>query len=210
MPDAAALDALLAQVDYTALHPDGDTLTLPAGMQIDFGALAKGYTSDSLMQLFRDGGAEHAIVSLGGNVQALGTKPDGSDWKVGVVSPFSPQENLCVLSIHDKAVITSGNYERYFEENGTRYHHIIDPADGFPADNGLVSVTIIGESGILCDARSTALFVLGEADAIAYYQAHDDFDMILVTDDARILYTEGIADTFENLTTCPAEVISHA
>lgn len=202
------LDALLEHVDYAKITLDGETVTVPDGMEIDIGAVAKGYTSDKLIALFRENGAESAIVSLGGNVQALGSKPDGSDWNVAVVNPFSPQENMCVLKIADQAVITSGNYERYFEDNGTRYHHIMDRSDGYPADNGLVSVTIIGDSGLTCDALSTALFVEGTERAIEYWKGAGDFEMILVTEDAKILYTEGISDDFENISSLPAEVIS--
>ena len=208
IPEEGEIKSLLENVDYRKITPERNVLSLPEGMQIDLGALAKGYTSDTLMQMFRDSGAESAIVTLGGNVQALGHRPDGTDWKVGVVDPFSPTENLCIIEIADKAVITSGNYERYFEKNGKRYHHIIDPADGYPADNGLVSVTIIGNSGLMCDALSTALFVLGEDKAIAYYKAHKDFDMVLVTEDKRILYTKGLEGHFTNISKYTAKVIS--
>ncbi|MBE6876682.1 MAG: FAD:protein FMN transferase [Ruminococcus sp.] len=177
---------------------------------MDFGSLAKGYTSDRLMQLFKENGAESAIVNLGGNVQTLGTKPDGSPWSVGIVNPLSPAENLCIVKIENQAVITSGNYERYFVgDDGKTYWHIIDPKDGYPADNGLISVTVIGESGLLCDALSTALFAEGTEQAVQHYQASDDFEMILVTDDGKILLSEGIQDNFQNISTLPVEVIPH-
>ena len=211
IPDANELSELLKNVDYSRIFLDGETVTVPDGMEIDIGALAKGYTSDALVAMFRDAGVQSAIVSLGGNVQALGTKPDGSDWKVGIVDPIDPTRNMCVLQIHDKAVITSGNYERYFEENGVRYHHIMDSADGYPADNGLISVTVVGDSGLDCDALSTALFVEGTEKAIEHWKRAGDFEMVLVAEDTHthILYTEGLADSFELLAdNYPAEVIS--
>lgn len=209
VPDEAELKELLTHVDFSQIVLDGETVTVPDGMEIDIGALAKGYTSDALIGLFRESGASSAIVSLGGNVQALGTKPDGSKWKVGVVNPFSPQENMCILAIEDQAVITSGNYERYFiAEDGTRYHHIMDSSDGYPADNGLVSVTVIGDSGLTCDALSTALFVEGTERAVAHWRRDAAFEMILVTDDARMLYTEGLGDCLQNVSGMQAEVIS--
>ena len=209
IPDDETIQKLLHDVDDSRIQLDGNTVTVPEHVQLDFGALAKGYTSDKLMQLFREHGAESAIVSLGGNVQALGRKQDGSPWKVGIVNPFSPSENMCILEIENQAVITSGNYERYFTgEDGKNYWHIIDPKDGFPADNGLVSVTIVGESGLLCDALSTALFAEGTEQAVAHYQASDDFEMILVTDDGKILLSEALQDKFQNISQMLVEVIS--
>ncbi len=208
IPDDEKLNSLLSCVDYQQIQLEGNSVTLPENYQLDFGSLAKGYTSDRLMKLFQDYGAQSAIVNLGGNVQTLGRKPDGSLWTVAVINPFSPSDNLCILQIENKAVITSGNYERYFTENGRNYWHIIDPADGYPADNGLVSVTIIGESGLLCDALSTALFVEGTEKAVAHWKHSQDFDMILVTDDGKILISETIADSFKNISAFPVEVIS--
>ena len=210
VPANETIQSLLQNVDYTRIRAEGQTITLPAEMQIDLGALAKGYTSDEVIRIFRENGAESAIVSLGGNVQTLGRKPDGSRWKVGIVDPFQPSENMGVLEIEDQAVITSGNYERYFEENGVRYWHILDRADGQPADNGLVSVTVVGSSGLECDALSTALFVEGTERAVKHWQQDRGFEMLLVTDDGHILLTEGLEDVFTNQSTMPVEVIYHA
>lgn len=208
IPDDKEISSLLKNTDWYSLHLDGSTVTLPEKYQIDTGALAKGYTSDEVMEIMRESGVDSAIVSLGGNVQALGTKPDGSLWKVAVRDPFSPDTDMCVIEVGEKAVITSGNYERYFTgEDGNNYWHIIDGNDGYPADNGAVSVTVIGSSGIECDALSTALFVMGYPAACDYWRSRQDFDMVIVTDDQRIYYTEGIADVFSNISSMPAEVI---
>ena len=209
VPTRETLQKELERVDYSRIRVEGNSVTIPSDMQIDLGALAKGYTGDEVMRIFRDHGARSAIVSLGGNVQALGTKPDGSRWKVGVVNPFTTSDNLGVLEIADQAVITSGNYERYFEENGVRYWHIIDRKDGEPADNGLVSVTVVGSSGLECDALSTALFVEGTEGAVSHWKRDRSFEMVLVTDDGRILLTEGLRDVFTNQSTMPIEVIEH-
>ncbi len=210
IPDAQKIQDLLKSVDYQKIKLNQNTVEIPADMQIDFGSLAKGYTSDKLMELFKTHGAESAIVSLGGNVQALGRKQDGSLWSVGVVNPLAPDENMCILKIENQAVITSGNYERYFTgEDGRNYWHIIDPKDGYPADNGLISVTVVGESGLLCDALSTALFAEGTERAVMHYQKSDNFEMVLVTDDGKILISEGIADNFENISNFPVEVVTH-
>lgn len=210
IPDSETLDILLENVDYHQIKLNGNRITVPESFQLDLGALAKGYTSDKVMEILRNNGINSAVVSLGGNVQTLGRKPDGSLWKVAVINPFYPDSTMGILQVADKAVITSGNYERYFiSENGKTYHHIIDPSNGYPANNGLVSVTIIGESGIMCDALSTALFVSGYEKAVNYWQKNEDFDMILVTEHNEIFITEGIAYTFENVSEMPMEVITH-
>ncbi|MDO4862917.1 MAG: FAD:protein FMN transferase [Ruminococcus sp.] len=209
VPDAETIARLLEKVNAGAVEVGADTVQIPADSMIDLGALAKGYTGDEIMAIFRDNGVKSAMISLGGNVQALGSKPDGSDWRVGIKDPFTPDTNMCVVSISDKAVVTSGNYERYFTgDDGTVYWHIIDPKDGYPADNGLVSVTVIGDSGLRCDALSTALFVAGTDEAQTYLREHTDVDAVLVTDDGRLLYTDGIADKLENVSSMPAEVIA--
>lgn len=194
VPEPEILEETLSLVDYTKISLSEDAVQISAGMQLDFGALAKGYASDCVINILSESGVESALVNLGGNVQALGTKPDGTTWKVGIQNPFLESEQICILDIADCAVITSGNYERYFTQDGKNYWHIIDANDGYPADNGLVSVTIVGKSGLLCDSLSTALFVLGTDKAIDYWKNQGDFDMILVTDDATIYYTEGLSD----------------
>lgn len=208
VPGEAEIAELLQNVDDTRISLEGNTLTVPDGMQIDLGALAKGYTGDAVTALLREAGITSAIVNLGGNVQTIGTKPDGSKWTVGIENPFGGDQLLGTVHVGNKAVITSGDYERFFTaEDGTRYWHIIDPADGAPADNGLRSVTVIGESGLRCDALSTALFVEGTEKAIAHWRACDDFEMILVTDD-RLFVTEGIVDDFAAGSVLPWEEIT--
>lgn len=209
IPEPERLKALLANVDSGKIEVNGSSVRIPEESKIDLGALAKGYTGDEIMDICRENGVTSAIISLGGNVQTLGKKPDGSEWRVAVKDPFAPDTNMCVLSVSDRAVVTSGNYERYFTgDDGRDYWHIIDPKDGYPADNGLVSVTVIGESGLRCDALSTALFVAGTDAAESYLREHTDVDAVLVTDDDRLLYTVGIADKLDNISGKSAEVIA--
>lgn len=201
VPEAERLKRLLERVDYRQVEIDREksAVCVPEGVQIDLGSLAKGYTGDCLTELLRQEGVVSAILDLGGNVQTLGRKPDGSLWQVAVRNPFDAGGVLGVLEIEDKAVVTSGSYERYFTgEDGRDYWHILDPADGYPADNGLVSVTVAGESGILCDGLSTALFVMGRDKAISYWREKQDFDMILVTDEGKLYITEGLAAYFQS------------
>lgn len=197
VPDAEELAALLARVDYAKVQCDADasTVTIPAEMEIDLGSVAKGFTGDEIMRVFRDNGVTSGMVNLGGNVQTLGSKPDGSVWRIGVQSPTG-EGYVGVIEVRDEAVVTSGGYERYFEQDGEVYWHIIDPATGAPAKNGVISATVVSASGVRCDALSTALFILGQDAAEDYWRAHADFDYLLVLEDGRLVASEGIADRF--------------
>ena len=197
VPERGELDALLERVDYRAVSlGDDGTVTLPAGAMLDLGSVTKGYLGDRLCGMLRDAGVESALLDLGGNVQALGGKPDGSDWRVGVRDPKG-EGLLGALSIRDRAVVTSGGYERYFvDDSGTLRWHIMDPATGYPADSGLISVTVVGPEGLVCDALSTALFVLGAEKAAALWRARGDFELLLVTDGGELLLTPGLAERF--------------
>ena len=150
------------------------------------------------------------MISLGGNVYVRGSKPDGSAWRVAVQDPSDSSSYVGVLKLTDAFAVTSGGYQRYFEENGVRYHHIIDPATGSPAENGLISVTIVADAngddakdntpgnGTMCDAFSTALFVMGTDKAEEFWRTGKyPFGMVLVTSDGRVLVTSDIADRFE-------------
>ena len=200
VPDADTLKATLELVDPSLIDYDKETSTVSFkkdGVQIDLGGIAKGYTSSRIMDIYKEKGVTSGLVNLGGNAQVFGTKPDGSLWRVAVQSPDSEDEYLGVLETKDKAIITSGGYERYFEKDGVTYHHIIDPSTGYPADNGLISVTIVSADGTLADGLSTSLFVMGKDKAIDYWRAHsDEFDMILLTDDEKLYVSEGIKDSF--------------
>lgn len=190
------IEKLLQNVDYRRIQLEGTNLTVPDGMQLDLGAVGKGYSGDLVAEKLKEFGVESAILSLGGNIQAVGSRPDGSDWRVGIHAPWE-EGNLGVLEISDAAVVTSGGYENYFEdEEGNIYWHILDPSTGYPADSGLESVTIIGPEGKMCDALSTALFVMGAEKAEDYWRENGGFDMILVTDEKEIILTEGISDDF--------------
>ena len=198
IPDENELSGLLATLGADEIRMEEGHVTLEKpGMELDLGGIAKGYTSGRIMDIFRDYGIEHAVISLGGNVQTLNDKPDGSAWKVAVEDPADTSDYIGILRVKNKAVITSGSYERYFRQDGKTWHHIIDPRTGYPADSGLVSVTIVSEDGTLADGLSTALFIMGKEKAAAYWRAHSDsFDMVLVEEDGSVSVSEGIADAF--------------
>ncbi len=196
VPSQQQIDTLLEQVDYTKIQLEGTTLTVPEGMQWDLGAVGKGYTADLVAEVLRKHGITSALISLGGNIHAIGSKPDGSDWRIGIRAPWE-SGNLGILKISDAAVVTSGGYENYFEDDaGNVYWHILNPATGYPADSGVQSMLIVGPEGKRCDALSTALFVMGPEEAEAYWRKNGGFEMLMVTDEHEILLTEGIARRF--------------
>lgn len=211
VPEQAELDELLTYTGMNRIHTDGTDVSLEDGTEIDLGAIAKGYASDKVAEVFAETGLMQGYAALGGNVLAWGTRTDGNPWRVGVRDPAVPEDPgacLGILQLTDAYAVTSGNYERYFEQDGKRYHHIIDPATGRPAESGLVSVTIVADSrsadgrtlltnGAMCDALSTALFVMGEEKALDFWRSGAyAFDAVLVTEDSRVLVTSGLADRF--------------
>lgn len=200
VPSDEMIENLLPLTDANNIIYDKDESSISFakdGMKIDFGGIAKGYTSGRIADIYRECGVTSGLINLGGNVQVVGTKTDGSKWRVAVQSPETEDDYLGILSTADRAVITSGGYERYFEQDGVKYHHIIDPSTGHPANNGLVSVTIVSSDGTLADGLSTSLFIMGKDKAAEYWRAHsDEFDTILEDADGVLYVTEGIADDF--------------
>lgn len=205
VPSRGELTELLSHVGADKLTLDGNTVSHEADVQIDLGGIAKGYASDRVAEIFTENAVPRGWASLGGNVLAWGDRPDGTPWRVGIKNPRHPDEEPFVglLELKDAYAVTSGSYERFFEENGNTYHHIIDPATGCPADSGLTSVTVVADyaagqdRGTMCDALSTALFVMGEEKALDFWRNSGyDFDLVLVTEDGRVIVTDGIADVF--------------
>ena len=204
VPSADELKELLSHTGCGKVRlertADGWAITLLDGVQLDLGGIAKGYAADLLRAQLEKEGVTSATLDLGGDVFVMGRKTDGSDWRIAVKDPADTESYLGVVSAADKFIVTSGVYERYFEENGVRYHHILDPKTGCPAESGLVSVTVLCENGAWADALSTACFVLGPDGALALRDdladQGTDFELILVTDDGRVLYTDGLADAF--------------
>lgn len=175
-------------------------IELPKNVQIDFGGIAKGYTSQRVADIMKSSDSiSGAMLNLGGNIQLVGKKPDGSLFKVGIKNPLDEDGYLGIIEATDVAIITSGGYERYFEEEGVKYHHIIDPCTGYPANNGLVSVTIISADGTLADGYSTSLFVMGKEKAIDYWKSNsDEFEFVLLTDSGELLVSEGLYGRFSS------------
>ena len=196
VPTQEEIDALLPLVGSEHLHLSGSSATLDEGCAIDLGGIGKGYAGDLVRLIMDAHNVESGTVSLGGNVYVRGSKPDGKPWTVGIQDPKG-DDCAAYVSLTDAFVVTSGGYQRYFTApDGTVYPHILDPRTGAPAQSDLTSVSIItADSGTRADAYSTALYVMGEQDAIAFWRTHNDFDMILITADGRILTTPGLTIT---------------
>lgn len=196
VPSQETIEEAVSHVDYHNIVIEGNTVQLTdpqAG--IDVGALAKGYIADRLKEYLQEEGVEHALINLGGNVLAMGTKTDGSDYNIGIQKPFDETgEPVTAVKIADESVVTSGIYQRYFEQDNILYHHILDPRTGYPCENNLYSVSIITDSSLTADALSTTCFLLGYEKGMELINQLDDVDAVFITDDETIHYS----DNFQN------------
>ncbi len=184
--------------EHLELSAADKTVVLDEGMAVNLGAIAKGYAADRVEEYLRGQGIEKAILNLGGNIVAIGEKDHGTPFRVGLQHPFdSRNEYFGIASVSDKTVVTSGIYERNFEQDGVLYHHILDTQSGYPVDNGVVSVSVIAESSIDADALSTVLFVLGTEKGITLCDSLEGVDCIYVTDDWEVILSEGAGEMFK-------------
>ena len=202
VPSQEEIDALLPLVGSEHIHLDGREATLDEGCAIDLGGIAKGYASDEAADILSRSGADRACANLGGNVYVY-SRENSRAWNVAIEDPKGKDDYVCILSLTDHFVVTSGGYQRYFTgPDGTVYQHILDPKTGYPVQSDLLSASVIlprsGDelAGTRADAYSTALYVMGESGAADFWRAHRDFDMVLVTTDGRVVYTPGLASVF--------------
>jgi thiamine biosynthesis lipoprotein len=193
LPDPSALERAVRQVDYKRLVVEEGRVTLPEGMGLDLGGVAKGYIADRLAEFLRARGVEAALINLGGNVLALGVRAsDRKPWVVGIQDPAGETgQYRLTVSAENLSVVTSGNYERFFMLDGVRYHHLLDPETGWPVQNGLDSVTVLSGSSALGDALSTACYVLGEEKARQLIEGFDGVEAIFIASDGRVTATDG-------------------
>ncbi len=200
VPPESEIAELLTRVGIDNVLQNDNEITLKNGAMLDFGAVAKGYAGDEAAKILREAGISSALINLGGSITTIGKKPNGSDWRIGVKNP-SGEGNVGTLALSDLSAVTSGMYERYFTApDGTVYGHIIDPKTGCPVDNDLLSVTIISENATLCDALSTALFVMGSEKAQDFFRKNGSamgFDIILITKNNEIIISRGLHERFK-------------
>lgn len=184
VPSAEKIEEELKKVDYRKVHLDGTTLKFDSpGTMIDLGAVAKGYISGKMKEMLEEEGCESAVINLGGNVRVIGSKPDGSDWNVGLQKPFAEEGTvLTSVKVSDSCVISSGIYERYFEADGKRYHHILDSSTGYPVETDLNMVSVVGTDDAACDALSTIGILLGKEKFEAFVTEHCPDVQVLFTD----------------------------
>ena len=192
LPDAEALTEAVKLVDYTKVRLEGNTVTLPEGLMIDLGGIAKGYIADQVKAYLEKHGVEHAILSFGGNIVAIGKKPDGHDWKVGIQDIDKPTgEYMLVAANRGGSTVTSGIYERGFELNGVRYHHLLNPKTGWPEQNELASVTILSDGSMEGDALATAAFVLGTEKGLELIESLEGIEAVFIARDRKVTYSSG-------------------
>ena len=192
LPDADALAEAAARIDYRKVEIDGNAVTVPDGMMIDLGAIAKGYIADAVKGYLMDRGVESGILSFGGNIVAIGLKPDGTPWKVGIQDIDEPTGSYMLVSLNfGGSTVTSGIYERGFELDGEYYHHILDPATGWPVQNELASVTILSESSMWGDALATTAFALGTEAGAELIESIDGIEAVFIARDRTVTYTSG-------------------
>jgi len=204
IPSANEIAAALELVNYRDLIIDrnsGTAFLRRKGMELDLGGIAKGYAADEAARIAREGKVRRGIIDLGGNILALGwrleKKKDSTPWRIGVQNPFSIRgESIGFLEVHDTSVVTSGVYERFFDNGGTRYHHILSTANGYPVDNGLLAVTIVTERSMEADALSTAVFALGFGRGKALIDSIPNAEAVFVFADGSVKITEGLFGIF--------------
>ena len=195
VPKDSLIQNALSKCDYHNISvggKDNNEITLKADdTAIELGAIAKGYIADRLKEYLISQDVKSAIINLGGNVLCIGGKPDDSSFKIGIQKPFADRsETIAVMDIRDKSVVSSGIYERCFEQDGTLYHHLLNPKTGYPYDNGLIAVTIISDQSVDGDALSTTCFALGLEDGMKLAESLDDVQAFFVTSDYEIHYTK--------------------
>ena len=203
VPSQEAIDHARSLVDWRLVEIDSQrgTVYLPKqGMALDLGGIAKGYAADELVAIAQEAGIQQALFDLGGNIYAFGTKADGTPWRVGVKDPAQPGGSPALaLAVQDRSVVTSGMYERFFEQEGIRYHHILNPATGYPVWNDIQSVTIVSKSSLLADALSTSVFLLGREKGLALLES-EDAEGVIIGEDKLVYPTSGIADQLSVVT----------
>lgn len=197
IPDTAEINAYAGMdgCQYILWNSEKSTIQYKnENVQLDLGAIAKGYAANQIKQYILSRNSDvYGIIDFGGNIVTIGCKQDGSAWNIGITDPQNPSRVYASVSVKDMCIVTSGNYERYFEQDGVRYHHILDPDTGYPAKNGIISSTIIGADSMQCDALSTACFILGVPKALNLIEGIEGVEAVFIDDDGKFHCTAGMS-----------------
>ncbi len=198
VPTKEELEALLPLINSSAIQLKNNTLTLPKGVSLDFGGIAKGYAADVIANDMLKQGCSGAVLAFGGNIKTVGNKPNGELFQIAVQDPTNTNGTLGTLSVQGNiAVVTSGDYQRSFEANGVTYHHIIDPRTAAPAKSDLTSVTVICSSATRADAYATALYIMGLVEGMKFVESIPDVEALFVTKTKEVYKTSGLSTTFQ-------------
>jgi thiamine biosynthesis lipoprotein len=199
VPDKKDIENALPKVGYQDMELNGNTVTFKKdSMQIDLGAIAKGYIADRVKEYLQEQGVKSAMINLGGNVLCVGEKPTGEAFKVGIQKPFADRnEIVATMELKDKSVVSSGVYERYFKQDGKLYHHILDPKTGYSYENNLIAVTIISPKSVDGDGLSTSCFALGLEDGLKLINSIEGVHAVFITDDYKLHYSDGFFDNIK-------------
>jgi len=197
VPSQEEINNTIKKINYNnlALMDDYNVYLKNEEMSIDLGAIAKGYAADKIITYLNENDVESAFINMGGNVSVHRKKVDGSLWNIGIQDPDRTRGNIiAAVKGEDISVVTSGNYERYFTENGIRYHHIIDPDSGYPAKNGIISSTVISNDSSYADALSTSLYIMGVEKSFELVKNMDDINIVLITEEDKAYVSEDLKD----------------
>lgn len=197
IPEQASIDEALTHVDYRkidVIEEDGQYFLIKEDENaiLELGGIAKGYIADKVKEYLLGAGVDSALIDLGGNILCVGTHLDGSPFRIGILEPFSENTYITTVNADDCSVVTSGSYQRYFEMDNRTYHHILNPSDGYPVENGLLSVTIIAKSSVDADALSTSCFILGVKKGMELIDSLEDIHAVFIDSDFNITYSEGL------------------
>ncbi|WP_337866469.1 FAD:protein FMN transferase [Ignavibacterium sp.] len=188
-----AIDSALSFSGWNNIElKENETIIRRNQVGFNFGAIAKGYAVDKAIEVLKKSGITNALVNAGGEIKVI-----GSDWKVGIQHPRDERGIIAVIKLNNNTVATSGDYEQFFEQNGNRYHHIIDPKTGYPA-KGMQSVTIINESNTFADALATAVFVMGKEKGMKLIEGLDNTEAMIINDEGKIFYSSGFEKFLTN------------
>ncbi len=201
VPEDGEIQELLNRIDLNQLTLNQNNYEAKLEdpeMSVDLGGIAKGYAVDEAIRIIEEHGVEHAIVDFGGDIYVLGSNPDGNEWRIGISTPEIGGSGVAArLFSSDMSVVSSGDYERYFFEDDQLYHHILDPATGYPTDNELSSVTVVSNTALAGDVFSTAIFIMGLEEGLDFLKDQEDIEAILITNNKEVYLTDGIVDLFE-------------